>query len=256
MSTVREIYEYIDSIAPFHTQEDWDNSGMLVGDIDKEVSSAAVVLDVTLSAVRTAKKLGADLIISHHPVIFKAQKSFKKGNIAYELAANEISAICAHTNLDAAVGGVNDVLAEKLELVEVAPVSFDGGNVPLLRMGMVDGPAVPVEDFAKFVKDKLGCTAVRYSVGKNEIKNVVVCGGSGCSLIDEAVSLEADAFVTGDASHHDFLNAADAGITLIAAGHFNTEDIVIEPFAKKIAAKFGDIKVIRLKQKDPILYKI
>lgn len=256
MTTIKEIYEYINSLAPFQTQEEWDNSGLLVGDMDKKIDSLAVILDITPSAIATAKKLGIELIVSHHPVIFKPQKNFRKGNVAYELAVNGISAICAHTCLDKAEGGVNDVLASRLGLEDITAVSIADDEIPMLRMGLYPEEGITPHEFAEIVREKLECTAVRYVAGKQPVKNVVVCGGAGCSLMEEAIQLSADAYVTGDASHHDFLNAAEAGITLIAAGHYHTEDIVIEPLAKKLAGEFKQIQIVRLMQKDPVLYKL
>ena len=256
MYKVSEIYDYINSIAPFNTQEEWDNSGLLVGDLNGNVTKIAVALDITQAAITTAKKLGAELIVSHHPVIFKAQKQFRVGNLAYELAAAGISALCAHTNLDAAEGGVSDVLAQRLAFTIFSPYPC---RTPPCRCSEWERlrtfPMQPSE-FAQSVKEKLNCTMVRYVAGRQAVRSVVVCGGAGCSLLDEAISLGADAFVTGDASHHDFLNAAEAGITLVAAGHFNTEDVVIEPLAKKLAENFREAKIIRLMQKDPVSYAI
>lgn len=274
MAKVIDVYNYIDEIAPFSTQEDWDNSGMLVGDFDKEISCAAVVLDITPAAVSKAKELGADLIVSHHPVIFKPLKALKKGDIAFELAANDISAICAHTCLDSAKDGVNDVLAQKLGLTNVFPMIGESFASSMVRIGefspeltqtdrefiysqVKDTSLDPTEftpsEFAAFVKARLSSGCVRFCKGANMIKTVAVCGGAGCSFMKEVIASGADAFVTGDAGHHDFLDARAAGLTLVAAGHFNTEDLVIEPFARKLAAKFPNVKVVRLRQADPVL---
>lgn len=254
MVTIQEVYDYIDSLAPFHTQEGWDNSGFLVGDGNQSIRSLAVILDITPSAIATAKKLGIELIVSHHPVIFKPQSSFIKGNLAYELAANGISVICAHTNLDAAQGGVNDLLAAKLGLQEITAVSLSDREAPLLRMGILPEEGLTPAEFAEQVREALDCPMLRYVAGKQPVKNVVVCGGSGGSFLEEAVGLSADAYVTGDASHHDFLKAAQEGITFLAAGHFHTEDLVVEPFAKKLANRFQELQIVRLMQKDPVTY--
>lgn len=274
MAKVIDIYNYLDEIAPFSTQEGWDNSGMLVGDFEKEINCVAVVLDITPAAITTAKDLGAGLIVSHHPVIFKPQKCFKKGNIAYELAVSGISAICSHTCLDGASGGVNDVLAEKIGLTNIFPMIGSDGESSMVRIGDFNTELTPKEmdaisnmvkdsdldctnftpaEFAAYIKARVGTGCVRYCKGANVIKTVAVCGGSGGSFINDVIASGADAFVTGDAGHHDFLDARAAGLTLVAAGHFNTEDPVIEPLARKLAAKFPAVKIIRLKQADPIL---
>lgn len=274
MAKVIDIYNFIDEIAPFSTQENWDNSGLLVGDFDQEINCAAVVLDITPAAVATAKELGAGLIVSHHPVIFKPQKCFKKGSAAYAMAANDISAICAHTCLDSARGGINDVLASKIGLANVFPMIGADGESAMVRIGdfntelsskemesivnkvqdtILDSANFTPAEFAAFIQARLGAGCVRFCKGANTIKTVAVCGGSGCSFLPDVIASGVDAFVTGDASHHDFLDARAAGLTLVAAGHFNTEDLVIEPLARKLAARFPAVKVVRLKQADPVL---
>ena len=126
MSNVSMIYGKLNSLAPFATQENWDNSGLLVGDPGAEVKSALVVLDITAEAVREAREIGAELIISHHPVIFHPLKKVESGSVVWELAQAGISAICAHTNLDKARGGVNDCLAAALGLEHVTNYAVEG----------------------------------------------------------------------------------------------------------------------------------
>ncbi|MEI3579428.1 MAG: Nif3-like dinuclear metal center hexameric protein [Acutalibacteraceae bacterium] len=126
MSTVSMIYGKLNSLAPFATQESWDNSGLLAGDPGAEVTQALVVLDITGDAVREAQELGAQLIVSHHPVIFQPLKKLESGSVAWELARAGISAISAHTNLDKARGGVNDCLAAALGLENVTVYGVEG----------------------------------------------------------------------------------------------------------------------------------
>ncbi|NLX92893.1 MAG: hypothetical protein GXZ02_03345 [Clostridiales bacterium] len=121
MVKIKEVYDFIDSFAPFSTQADFDNSGFLVGDINRYIRHVGVVLDVTQQTLAAARHLGVDLIITHHPVIFDATRSFTAGNMAFELAAAGIAAISAHTSLDCAAGGVNDVLAGLLEIEKTEP---------------------------------------------------------------------------------------------------------------------------------------
>lgn len=241
MATVRDFYEYLNGIAPFETQEDWDNSGMLVGDMNAEVTKAAVVLDITPEAVKQAKKLGANLIISHHPVIFKAIKSVTKGSVTFELAANGINAVCCHTPLDISAGGTNDTLAELLGF------SVAVGENPILRFA--DIPEINAEALAKHIADTLG-TKVRFSDAGKPIKRIAICTGAGSSLIEEAG--EIDAFITGDAGHHDFLDALQAGVTLIAAGHYETENPIVPVLRKKLSERFNGIEIIELKQDNPV----
>lgn len=243
MAKVKDFYGYLNSIAPFETQEDWDNSGMLVGDMDAEVKKVAVVLDITHEEIKKAKAIGADLIISHHPVIFSPVKSVAKGSVPYELVASSINALCCHTPLDIADGGTNDSLA-KLLGIEVTRAED-----PILRLGTVE-PTTAQELAGKIAKTLN--TKVRYADAGRKIEKIAICTGAGCSLIEAAG--EIDAFITGDASHHNFLDCVQEGITLIAAGHYETEIVVVPVLVKKLQAQFPDIEIIDIKQENPIKF--
>lgn len=243
MAKVKDFYGYLNSIAPFETQEDWDNSGMLVGDMDAEVKKVAVVLDITHEEIKKAKAIGADLIISHHPVIFNPIKSVTSGSVPYELVASSINALCCHTPLDIADGGTNDSLAELLG-IEVTRTEN-----PILRLGTVE--PTTAENLAGKIAKTLN-TKVRYADAGRKIEKIAICTGAGCSLIEAAG--EIDAFITGDASHHNFLDCVQAGITLIAAGHYETEIVVVPVLVKKLQARFPDIEIIDIKQENPIKF--
>ena len=243
MAKVKDFYGYLNSIAPFETQEDWDNSGMLVGDMSAEVKKAAVVLDITHEEIKKAKAIGADLIISHHPVIFSPVKSVTKGSVPYELVASSINALCCHTPLDIADGGTNDSLAELLG------IEVTRAEDPILRLGTVE--PTTAENLAGKIAKTLN-TKVRYADAGRKIEKIAICTGAGCSLIEAAG--EIDAFITGDASHHNFLDCIQAGITLIAAGHYETEIVVVPVLVKKLQAQFPDIEIIDIKQENPIKF--
>lgn len=243
MAKVKDFYGYLNSIAPFETQEDWDNSGMLVGDMNAEVKKAAVVLDITHEEIKKAKAIGADLIISHHPVIFNPIKSVTKGSVPYELVASSINALCCHTPLDIAGGGTNDSLAELLG------INVTRADDPILRLGTVE--PTTAQELAGKIANTLN-TKVRYADAGKTIKKIAICTGAGCSLIEAAG--EIDAFITGDASHHNFLDCVQEGITLIAAGHYETEIIVVPVLVKKLQAQFPDIEIIDIKQENPIKF--
>lgn len=243
MAKVKDFYGYLNSIAPFETQEDWDNSGMLVGDMNAEVKKAAVVLDITHEEIKKAKAIGADLIISHHPVIFNPIKSVTKGSVPYELVTSSINALCCHTPLDIAGGGTNDSLAELLG------INVTRADDPILRLGTVE--PTTAQELAGKIANTLN-TKVRYADAGKTIKKIAICTGAGCSLIEAAG--EIDAFITGDASHHNFLDCVQEGITLIAAGHYETEIIVVPVLVKKLQAQFPDIEIIDIKQENPIKF--
>ena len=221
MVNVKTVSDYINSFAPYDTHCSWDNCGLLVGDENKEVSKVGICLDLTSETLENAKTQGVDLVITHHPLIFTPQKNFLSGDKAYELAVAGISLISAHTCFDCADGGVNDVLCDLLGISNVKGVATEETTVPMIRIGEVKEQSSL--DFAKLVSETLG-TVCRVVDCGNEIKRVAVCGGAGMDFYDEAVKAGADAYVTGEIKHHEMLYAKDKGVTVIEAGHFETEN--------------------------------
>lgn len=252
MICVKDIYDFLNEIAPFDRQESWDNSGLLVGDSAQQVETLAVALDITPEAVHWAEKEGAQLFVSHHPVIFHAQKQFLTQEPAYLLARAGMSAVCAHTCLDVAQGGVNDVLAEKLGLSAVEPVPSEEG-APLLRIGIVQPMDTPT--LAGEVSRRLkAAVRVASSDADRLITRVAVCGGAGADLMAQAKAAGADAYVTGDANHHEFLNALQMGLTLLAAGHYETENPVVDVLARRLSSRFPELRVVRIPQEGPVAW--
>ncbi len=243
MATVKEIYEYINSFAPFNSAEEWDNSGVLVGDENKTVNKILFALDCTGDIIKQAVKANADLIITHHPVIFKPLSTVTTDSLVYKLIKNDISIICAHTNYDKAIGGVNDCLCETLG-VRYFKVENTFLNICELSSEMSD------DSFAKLVKLKLG-GVVRYNEINKNIKRFAVCSGAGADFLSLAKELNCDALLTGDGSHHDFLDADEMGILLVCAGHFETEKLAIAPLKEKIESKF-EIETVLGVQNTPI----
>ena len=243
MVSVKDFFDYLNILAPVETQEEWDNSGMLVGDMNAEVKKAIVVLDIDSRAVEEAKKLGANLIISHHPVIFTAMKRFVKGSVPFELASDSINAICMHTPLDIADGGTNDTLACLLGFN-----TYKGEN-PILRFADIEETSA--ESLASHIADKLG-TKVRFADAGKPVRKIAICTGGGASLMCEAGRI--DAFITGDAKHNDFLDAISEGITLIAAGHYETEFPIVPVIANRLQEQFKDIEIIDIKQENPVRF--
>ncbi len=251
MVTVKDISEYIDSFAPYSTQCEWDNCGVLIGDKDKEVKKIGFVLDLTDESFNDAVTHGVDLVVTHHPVIFKAQKSFLKGNIAFETASKGIAVLSAHTCFDCAQGGVNDVLCEILGIKNPVGIPSEECSEPMARIGETD--ECSSADFAKFVADKLGTVCRVVDSGKT-VRKVAVCGGSGGDFLADVAKMGADAYVTGDMSHHEFLLASDLGITTVAAGHFETENSSIVVLKDKVCNRFSEIDGVILKQSNPVKY--
>ena len=239
--TIRDIFAYINDRAPMDTAEGWDNPGMLVGNPHREVNCVLVALDATAGAVDTAEAVGADLIVTHHPVIFAPLKRLTADSIPYRLAATGIDLIAAHTNLDKAAGGVNDTLAARLGLTDVAVTADE-----YTRIGTLP-EAMSARDFAAHVAGVLD-TAVRYS-GDKEVKTVAVCGGSGGDFMLRCIG-SADAYVTGEVRHHEWLAAA-GNINVIEAGHYATEVPVVDTLAAWLTEAFPHLTVIPYRDGDP-----
>ncbi|MBQ3136159.1 MAG: Nif3-like dinuclear metal center hexameric protein [Clostridia bacterium] len=251
MVTVKKISDYINEIAPYNNQCEWDNCGLLIGNESKEVKKVGFVLDLTSETLDSALNNGVDLIITHHPVIFKPQKNFLTGNIAYEAAIKGISVISAHTCFDSAIGGVNDVLCNILGVKNISGVYSDAYPVPVARIGNID--EISSSDFAVTVSKKLK-THCRVVDCSNSIKKVAVCGGSGADFLSDVFNMGADAYVTGEMDHHEMLYAAELGITVVLAGHFETENPSMLVLKENICNNFVGVEGIVLNQKNPVKY--
>lgn len=247
--TVKDVFDYIDTIAPFSSQCEWDNSGFLVGDSNRQVRKIAVVLDITTDAIEKAVEMNADLIVSHHPVIFRPFKSFTDKDLPYQLAKKGISAICTHTPLDIAKGGVNDALASVLGFENVTSFAEEG-ELAFLRIAEI--PATSGDELAKLCSKKLSAGVRLADCGK-EIKKVAICGGSAAEFMYAVAEAGCDAYITGDGKHHEFLDAVELGLTFIAAGHFETENPVVAVLAKKLEENF-DAEVEIIPQTSPVTY--
>jgi dinuclear metal center YbgI/SA1388 family protein len=239
MPTVEAIERMLYAWAPKELAMDWDNTGLLVGDPMQEVDTVLVALDITPAVVQEAIDCGAQLIVAHHPVmnckwlpVQTLRTDTPQGHLLIKLLRNGVSAICMHTNLDVAPGGVNDRLAQMLELVD--PVPMENG---LIRTGTLKAP-MPLADFARFVAKALGCNGVRYSDCGKMVSRVAVGGGACGDFEDEVIAAGCDTFVTADLSYHKFLDAPGKGINLLDAGHFPTEDPVCAVLIEYLTNRF------------------
>lgn len=351
MITVGDIFDVIDEIAPFSLASDFDNVGLLVGEKSSKVKKVLLCLDITSEIATEAAQNGFDVVISHHPVIFNSLYTLSNNNPAVILSKNNISAICAHTNLDAAHGGINDIIAKKLNVkvtsetiettnqfpyyqlavfvpTENAKQVYDamcsagagelgnykncafsvegtGNFLPLegsdayigevgeatsvkeTRLEMIvphhkrrqviqamldahpyekvaynlsENQAIiekfgfgkvgelPTEysakEFAEFLKKTFGNTVVRYNDTKKPIKTVGFCSGGGGGIVKDAIKLGLDAYVCGDVKHDQFIDAQNAGLAVFDAGHFHTENIVLEYLQEVLTGKFPEISVL------------
>ncbi len=247
MPKIAEVAAFIDTLAPFAKAEDWDNSGILV-DCGNDVTAIIVALDITEEVVVEAETQGCQLIVAHHPVIFKPLKAMNRNTITYRMVKTNISAICAHTNLDAAPGGPSDVLAKLIGLDAATPFFGEMGRIGFLK------ETHDLDEFAKLCKTNLRAP-VKYSDAGRPIKKVAVVAGAGKDALAEAVSLEADCLLTGEIDHHTAIDAKQAGISVIAAGHFETEYPALPVLAGKIARKYPGVRVaVSRRGKGPFTY--
>ena len=257
MITVRQVYEAMQAIAPLELAESWDNPGLLVN-CCRPVDRVLVTLDITPDVVEEAAAKGCGLIVAHHPVIFSPLKRLAPKDVPFQLVQNGISAICMHTNLDAAEGGVNEVLAGMFGMRNWEP--FAGGCG---RVGEVDLITVP--ELAQKAQDALGkrcnrpetgpAVQVKYTDSGMPVQRLAVISGAGGSLFEEAIAVGADCLLTGEANHHHACDAARLGLSLIAAGHYATEFPVCAAIADRLRTAFPELEVrVSGENRDPFTY--
>ena len=257
MTTVQQIYEEMQRIAPLALAESWDNPGLLV-DCGGEVSRGLVTLDITPEVVEEAARKGCGLIVSHHPVIFSPLKKLSGQDVAFQLVKSGISAICMHTNLDAAEGGVNEVLAGIFGMREMEAFAEGCG-----RVGSIEPVTVP--ELAKKAQKELAsrcnqpfngpAVQVKFADTGKTVRRLAVISGAGGSLFEDAVARGADCLLTGEANHHHAIDAKRLGLSLIAAGHYATEFPVTAAVAEKLRTAFPELEVLVSEDaRDPYTY--
>jgi len=257
------IIKDLDEVSPLALAEEWDNSGLQVGSGNQIIKKILVALDPSLDAVKKASSIDAQLLVTHHPLIFKALSCIDTGvypgNVINEAIKNNISIVAFHTNLDLSRTGLNNILAEILGLnnIDVLDPGPHGDGSGLGKIGNLP-EAVNFLSYTKRVKDLLGIQTLRVSGSDNSlIKRVAVVGGSGGDMIKIAAKKGADLLITGDIGHHDALTAESCGVNIIDAGHFNTERTALIVYANKMEENFysnnTDITVeIYNEETDPI----
>lgn len=251
MPEVREIRDFFNEKAPFYMKLSFDNVGLLVGFCENEVTRVLTALDISDGVIEEAIDFGAQLIVSHHPLIFDAIKSITdddtKGKNIIRMLTNGISAICLHTNLDTADGGVNDALMNALGgrvtgLLEAHGTHPDGRPYGISRLGELDGPV----DFFRFlqtVKENLNSNGLRYHYAGKPVHKIACCGGSGGGDMQKAFRAGCDTFVTADLKYDHFLMARELGLNLIDADHFCTENVVVPVIEKMLCEKYPQLEV-------------
>ena len=252
MATVADILNFVELLAPRYMKCDWDNVGLLCGRKDKEVKKILVALDPFRSVIEEAIDIGADCIVTHHPLIFRnplmaVNEDSETGRCVLTLVEHGIAAINAHTNYDLAPDGVNDVLARTLGLQNIEVIHPEGEDAQgrpygLLRCGTVG--EIALKAFLVGVKEQLDSDGLRYVDGGKPVRKVAVGGGSCADEMGEAIAAGCDTFVTADVKYNQFRTAFELGLNLIDAGHFHTENPSMPPLAENLRSEFPGVEVI------------
>lgn len=261
---LKEIKSFLEGMAPLAVQESWDNSGLQIGCSDKDIHKVMVCLDLTEAVLDEAEAIGADLVISHHPLIFKGLKSIS-GNTYQERCVrkailSDIAVYSAHTSLDNILGGVNHKIASLLGLSSLRWLD-SGESAETLAGTCAEGKAgtcagsgsgligelpqpVPVEEFLHSVKEKFGVKALKYSpvAAGTTIRRVALCGGAGAFLLPQAVAKGADCFISGEFHYHDYF---DPGTLLIELGHYESEQFTQDLLKESLERAFPELEIVK-----------
>ena len=256
---VKEIIKEMETFAPPFLKESYDNVGLMVGDEEQDVNKILLALDCTKEVIEEAKANNVDMIITHHPLIFRKPSKIVKNDLQgwkiIELIKNDISLYSSHTNLDSVKGGINDAIVNilgfktKKIIDEVKNPNFEGSGIG--RIVDLEENKTP-EEVIKIVKEKLNVDSLRAAIGNRNIKRIAIINGSGQDYFQRALTLGADCIITGDTSYHFVSDYKEMGITIIDPGHFKTEWIVFLEVMKSIENKLENIEFIHSKvSKDP-----
>ncbi len=256
MPTVSEIYQYLNMHLPTSLSCDWDNDGLMVcADPESPVKKILFALDITDTVVEEAINVGADLVISHHPLIFSGIRHMNgedsTSRKVIRLMKAGISAMSFHTRLDAAEGGINDILASLFYLSDVESFGAEGDSTA--RIGTLPAP-IPFEAFCKAVKAVLHAPSVCAAKSGDTVSRVAVLGGSGKDYIQAAKKMGADTFLTGEVGYNYLLDAAENGLSVVTAGHFHTEAIFTAFFEKTLSDAFENLEFVHFAGGCELLY--
>ncbi len=238
MITLADIYNWFDEVAPFANAKGTDNCGILVGSGDITVTRALLAVDVTPDIIHEAAKVGAELIISHHPTIYNPIRRLRKEDCAYLAARHGVSLLACHTNLDVAADGVNETFIRAIGLKKVG---LCPGTDDCVALAEIPPALQSISALAEAVKTGAKLDCVRVAEGKRPLKIAAVCCGGGAFAVDAVLSSPADVYISGEFRHNHALDANRMGVTLIDAGHYETERLVLEPLRDRLAQRFPQV---------------
>ncbi|MCD4720019.1 MAG: Nif3-like dinuclear metal center hexameric protein [Desulfobacula sp.] len=267
MVRTKDILELLNTIAPFDIAEDWDNSGLQAGNLNWEVKKIIIGLDVSMSLMNAAKQNNCDLVLTHHPLMLRAEKFIdfnKMPGSAIEIAARHgISIVSVHTNLDKANDGLNDYFAKKIGIKKTKGFLIENSSsmpanelIGMGRIGYLNSPSV-LKQLVLQVKENLNLTHLRVTGDMDlPVTSVAICTGSGGSLLDDFLESGADVYITGDMKYHEARRVEEYSKALIDVGHFGSEHMVVDLLFDKLSRvvqKAGyNIQIKRFKkEKDP-----
>lgn len=238
---IQDILDILQEIAPFELSESWDNVGLLIGDPKAKARSILVALDPTSSLLDEAESRGANVIITHHPAIFHPLKALRTdqpvGGFLAEALRKDMHVIACHTNLDSAQGGVSDILAERLGLVDVSPLVADDNNRIPCGLGRIGTCGTPMSPEACIEKLRRACHApwlLEAGVRPTRVNRIAVCGGSCSEFAEIAMQSGADLFITAEVKHSIARWTEETGFWIIDGGHFATEQLAIPPLQERL----------------------
>ncbi len=260
MNRVNDVFNILTELCPVEAALPEDKVGLIVGDGNAEVTRILVALDITMAVIDEAVSIGADLIVSHHAMPYRPLQRVVAGEInsdkVIKLIKNGISTISMHTNLDAAIGGVNDALAEAIGLEDIGP--FDNSQAPSIgRIGYVR-PELSLEDFLAKVKKDLNAGGLRYVVGSGRVSKVAVGSGNCSGFWQDAIACGCDTFLSGDFKYNALLDAEESGlVNIVDGGHFPTENVICPKLVSYLKSKLSDVDVILSSvHEDPVRFFI
>lgn len=249
MTTIREIIATLEKFAPLPLQEDYDNSGLQVGLTETDdVSGVLLCLDPTEATIDEAVSKGCNMIVSHHPLIFRPIRKVESGDMVSRVLVkairNNVAIYSAHTNLDNSIPGVSSHMAERLGLTNVKALGSDSAGRCSGVIGEFESP-LSENDFLNLVKDRFEVSCIRHNalLGRN-IQKVALCGGSGAFLSHDACVAGADAFVTGEIGYHRFFGF-DGVMKLVETGHYESEQYTVELLEKVLRSAFPELGIVR-----------
>lgn len=251
---LKNIINYMENWAPGSLIDSWDNTGFQIGNPQKDINNILIALDLDEDTLKKAIEGKFDLIITHHPIIFKPLKTIlsvnPNENLIIELIKNDIAVYNAHSNLDLAIGGVNDALADKLNIkntISLREMSKEVKYGKTLvygygRIGYIE--PIHLSSFIEDIKEALHIEdLILYGEIERDVKSVAVCGGSGSDFIKDASLAGADVYITGDIKYHEAQYAHERGLSLIDVGHFHSEKVILPVIKRYLEKEFKSLNI-------------